>query len=298
MPVSVASGDTWGISGPMFLALLIAAFVSAMVLSSALRSLAARGRSGPRDLHPYEVAYLVGGRDRAIAASLAALRAGQVIEAVDKGEIRVVGAPRIFLTPLDQAILHALGQGMNTHVRTIPLHPAVRNELDALRARLEAEGLAANADQRRRARLLGTVPLLAVLAVAVVRLAAGLSGGKPATFLVMFLIVTGIITLTRLQVPKVTRAGKRAMDDARVRNRVLTPSMSPSWATYGPSGAAFGVALFGSAALVSLDPQFASASEIPRHLGMATGSGSSSCGGGSCSSGSSCGGGCGGGCGG
>lgn len=297
MPVPAASGDTWGISGPMFLFILITAFILALFVSSALRSLALRGRSVNRDLHPYEVAYLVGGRHRVVWSSLAALRTGEVIDAAGNGEIRIVGEPRMPLTPLDQAVLHAISQGMNTSVRSIPLHPAVRAEVDAMRGWLAADGLAANAAQRRRARLLGTLPLLAVLAAGFVRLVAGLGGHKPVGLLVMFLFVATIITLVKLQAPRVTRAGKRVTDMARARNSALSPSMSPSWATYGSSGAALGVALFGTAALVSLDPQFASSSQISHRLGgMATGSSgcssSSSCGS------SSCGGGCGGGCGG
>ena len=306
MPVSA---DTWGISGPTFLLILFAAFVLAIIVSVQLHRGLARGRMAPRDLHPYEVAYLVGRGDRAVAASLASLRSGGAIEAVGLGELRILGDPRMPLHQLDLAVLHAIGQGMSTHVRTVPLHSAVRFQLDVIRARLEADGLTTNAQQRRRERLAGTVPLLAVLLLGGARLIAGISAGKPVGNLVFLLVFTAIATLVSLlAAATVTRAGFAAVRDSRLRNGVLSPSMSPSWATYGPSAAGLGVALFGAAALVSLDPEFAAASQIPHHFGMATGSSSSDssssdssssgsgCGGGSSCGGSSCGGG--GGCGG
>jgi hypothetical protein len=46
--------------------------------------------------------------------------------------------------------------------------------------------------------------------------------------------------------------------------------MSPSWETYGPTGAALGVALFGGAALYSLDPAFAQASDMQSDLGRSS----------------------------
>lgn len=310
--VLAVTGDTWGIPGPSFLGIFFLAFVVVLALSLVLRHAAVRGRPAQRELHPYEVAFLVGGSGRVIAASLAALYSAKVITAIGGGQLQVIAEPRMTLTPLDDAIVRAIGQGMNTNVRTLPLHPGVRQALDDLEDRLIRAGLATGPGERARARF-AALPLALLFAVGAARIWAGLQNGKPVTFVVLAVVMVALGWLGMvITTPRLTGSGRRALAAARIRNRVLSPSMSPSWATYGPTGAALGVALFGGAALFSLDPAFAQASELQRGLGLSSGSSgsswtsssssscssssSSSCGSSSCGS-SSCGGG-GGGCGG
>jgi uncharacterized protein (TIGR04222 family) len=298
-----AAGDTWGISGPSFLGIFVLALVAALVLSLVFRRAAVRGRPAQRELHPYEAAYLVGGRARVIAAALAALFSAKVINAVGGGRLQIIAEPRMTLSPLDDAIVRAIGQGMNTNVRTLPLHPGVRQALDDLEDGLVQAGLATGPGERARARF-AALPLALLFAVGAARVWAGVQNGKPVTLIVFAMIMVGLVWLGLvITTPQLTGSGQKALRAARIRSRVLSPSMSPSWATYGPTGAALGVALFGGAALYSLDPAFAQASEMQRGLGLSSGSGSSwssssssSCGSSSsCSSGSSCGSSCGGG---
>jgi hypothetical protein len=144
---------------------------------------------------------------------------------------------------------------------------------------------------RERAQVrFAALPLALLFAVGAARIWAGVQNGKPVTFIVFAVIMVGLVCLGLvISKPSLTASGRTALTAARIRNRVLSPSMSPSWATYGPTGAALGVALFGGAALYSLDPAFAQASEMQRGLGLSSGSGSSGSAGGSSSScGSSC----------
>jgi uncharacterized protein (TIGR04222 family) len=298
MMVFAAPGDTWGISGPSFLGIFALAYAVVLALSLVFRHAAVRGRPAQRELHPYEAALLVGGRGRAIAASLAALYSAKVITAAGAGQFQVISEPRMTLTPLDDAIVRAIGQGMNTNVRTLPLHPGVRRALGDLEGGLIGAGLSTGPGERARARL-AALPLALLCAVGGVRIWAGIQNGKPVSFIVLAVIIVGLTWLGMvITTPDITGAGRRALAAARIRNRVLRPSMSPSWATYGPTGAALGVALFGGAALYSLDPAFAQASEMRRGLGVSSGtsgtswsssSSSSSCNSSSCgSSASSC----------
>lgn len=116
-------------------------------------------------------------------------------------------------------------------------------------------------------------------------------------FLFVLLIALAVTTLILLgSVPRNTRAARSAIRTLKGQHAHLSPSSHPSYHTYGATSAAFGVALFGGAALYALDPGFAAEAEVQRNLA----SGSSSDGGGSSSDGGSSGGdsGGGGGCGG
>ena len=144
--------------------------------------------------------------------------------------------------------------------------------------------------------LVGAVLVL----IGAARLVDGIQNDKPVGFLfplTFFALIMAILALVRASRAQ-TYAAAKAMRSLRKQHTYLSPSQSPSYATYGAAGAAMGVALFGAASLYAMDPAFAADAEIQR-ISAGTGgsgysgdSGSSS----SCSGGSSCGGG--GGCGG
>ncbi|RAY13101.1 TIGR04222 domain-containing membrane protein [Actinomadura craniellae] len=300
-------GDTWGISGPAFIAGFAAAGAVLFVVTLALRFLLRRGRSASRELHPYEIAYLIGGASRATAAALAGLRLMGLIASPARGRVALApAAPAVRApldNPLDDALVAALRRKGSARVNTVPAVPEVRQVLDGLAAGLERDGYALGS--RERSALRWTVlPLLTLFAIGVARLVAGLSNDRPVLFLVIALVVLAVVVLGLLlaPTPRASGAGRRALRDARRRGESLNPAMSPAWATYGPSGAALGVALYGGLALSSIDPDFATQAEIQRNLAVGDsggsssyyGGGTSSCGGG----GGGCGGGGGGGCGG
>jgi uncharacterized membrane protein YgcG len=117
-------------------------------------------------------------------------------------------------------------------------------------------------------------------------------------FLLVAIVIAVVVTLIMLtRKRRATHAADNGLRAVRKQHEYLAPHQSPSFATYGATGAAMGVALYGTAALYTMDPAFAAEAEVQRMnaaggSGGSTDSSSSSCSGGS----SSCGGG--GGCGG
>src|SRR5690606_8271839 len=100
---------------------------------------------------------------------------------------------------------------------------------------------------------------------------------RPVGFLIALTIVTAIAAVAFFaSVPRMTRSGRATLTELRTRNRHLDPGHSPAWATYGATGAAMGVALYGGAAFWAADPAFAALTGLPRHT--ATDSGSSAAG--------------------
>jgi uncharacterized protein (TIGR04222 family) len=270
--VLAAQGDTWGISGAAFIKGYVFAAVAALLLALLLRQWARRGRPSVRELHPYELAYLAGGGGRAIAAAVAALRMDGAIEPAEHGKLRVTGQAPAAQSPLDQAILSEIEQ--DASLNRLRLRYSVRQAVDGLEDGLVRDGLISGPDERMRARL-AVAPLLVVGGVGVARLVAGMSNGKPVGFLLMALIGVGVATLILLFRPvRITRAGETALRLARRDSGHLNPAMAPAWPTYGATGAALGVALFGTAALLSFDPDFASETGVVGYLGLASSSGS------------------------
>jgi len=298
-----APGDTWGISGPDFLRVYLwalAAFAVAAILlrvTSRLGGPAAHGQPSPEEL-----AYLAGGPRLAIYTSLAVLRAAHAIRA-DGRRISRSGAMPAGLGRLDHAIYDAAGTG-GIGGRQLLRDAGVRTAVAELVLGAAERGWALGPNARFRARL-GAVAVLALAGFGVVRIAAGVANDRPVGYLALLVIGTALLGLWFAAVPRMTRAGRAALKQARRSNVHLSPRQSPAWDTYGAPGMALGVALFGTGALWSADPAFASAAGLQRYTSGSTSgysgySGSDYSGGSSCSGGgggSSCGGG-GGGCGG
>lgn len=103
--VLAAAGDTWGIPGPVFLAgyaLIALALVAYAVVGRRTGS----GSASVRELNAFELAYLAGGRRRAVAAALASLRAEGAAETAGRGRLRARGVPvRVGGNALDGTIL-------------------------------------------------------------------------------------------------------------------------------------------------------------------------------------------------
>lgn len=292
--IIAADGDTWGIPGPAFLVLYVIALLAVTLLATVHRRfLFAGNRDAQVDsLGPQQVAYLNGGDRLAVYASLGGLRSAGAIGAGSFKTLQQTGPMPGGVTPLDTAVYNAAGRRVTS--RALFTDEWVRSALDQLRDGLEAQGLVVGAASLKAARL-WAYAALAVLLLGIARLIDGLQNDRPVTFLVFALIAALLITI-RLwrQRSGATRSARKGLTALRRRHDYLAPKQSPSYATYGATGAAMGVALYGGAALYTMDPAFAAEADIPRMTGGGGGDGgsSSSCG----SSGSSCGGG--GGCGG
>lgn len=303
MFVPAAPGDTWGISGPTFLAAFAAAAVILVAIALVNRHAALRfpHQAATRLPTAGEIALLQGGPTRALHASLGALRAAGAIELEPGQRLTVTGPAPIRLARLDQAVYDAAHRRVT--MSELPGDMRVASALAELHADAERSGWLLDASQRRLARL-GGVALIGIAVIGFVRTAAGIASDKPVLGIAALSIATLAVGVILCRVPRHTPAWRTAVAEVRNRNRHLDPSRHPAWSTYGQTGAAMGVALFGASALWAADPAFAQRAGLA-HMRAHTAASSSaggSCGGGgtSCGDGASCGGGggCGGGCGG
>jgi uncharacterized protein (TIGR04222 family) len=290
MNAPMASGDTWGIPGPTFLALYLGAIAVALVVVLVRRHTMAGGRTvpGADQLTAQQAAYLTGGPDQAVYSAVAALRsAGLIGTGPDRRPMPTAPLPH-GVPPLDTAVYRAIE--LHRSVRAARNDTQVRSTLDVLRTDLERLGLALSEEDRRAYRNT-TLLLTALFALGVVRGAFGVAGDKPLGNLLVILVILGVVTLIlRARKPWMTRAGKRAIAGLRTRYQYLSPSQSPAWATYGATGVAMGVALWGTASFYAFDPGFAAEAEIQRQAAASGSSGWSGGDGGSSWSGSDSGG--------
>jgi uncharacterized protein (TIGR04222 family) len=286
--------DTWGISGPDFIAGFAVALAAMTVVASLVRLRVTRADAGSaaRQPTPVEVAILTGGRSRAVYSALAGLRAAGVVGSGQLGELEATAPAPAGLSRLEFAVYEAAIRRVQGS--QVAQDYQVRSALVDLESQLSREGWLLDEEQQRRARL-GSWLLLALAAVGAARVMAGLGNHKPVLYIVLLTIATIVIGLLFRRVPHVSATGRRAIASLRRQNAHLSPDQSPAWSTYGMTGAAMGVALFGTSAIWAADPVFAEHAHILRNT-TTPGPSASGCGGASCGGGG--GGGGGGGCGG
>jgi uncharacterized protein (TIGR04222 family) len=291
---------TWGIPGPTFLIAYLGAIIVVAILAAVHRRIISAGRADDVNrLGAQEIAYLTG-RDRlAVYTAIGGLRASGAIGSGPDKTLLQTGPMPTGVTPLDTAVYNAAGRRIPA--REVVTDTWVQSAVDELRQRLEEKGLATTAAQRRIARL-WLLPAVALILLGIARLVAGIRNDHPVGFLVpsiFFAVIMAVTVLVRAS-RVTTAAATKGVAAIRRQSMYLSPRQSPSYATYGATGAAMGVALFGASSLYAMDPAFAADAEIQR-VNAAGWSAGTSGGGGSCGSSSSCGGssgGGGGGCGG
>ncbi|WP_395309500.1 TIGR04222 domain-containing membrane protein [Mycobacterium sp. AMU20-3851] len=198
-----------------------------------------------------------------------------------------------------QRVLQRVAADPRHTVRSLII--ASRGDLPTLERSLCARGLMRPAAERTRIRL-GALPALAVTAMAIaycvyqlIQLPARSSTWAWVTMIIV--IPFALVVLPALfSVDRRTRAGRRLLKVQQKQQEFLRPARRPAFTTYGPASAAVSAALFGTAALWMLDPDYATAVELN---GDTDGGGDgASCGGSSCGGDGGGGGGGGGGCGG
>ncbi|HEX5540475.1 MAG TPA: TIGR04222 domain-containing membrane protein [Micromonospora sp.] len=284
------ANDTWGLSGPTFLALFLALSALVLLASVTHRARLFAGRNAPvhHRITAQQAAHLNDGDELALYAALGGLRAAGAID-VAKGALIASGPLPAGATRLDQAIHEAAR--LRIMSQELLVDPGVTAALAQLRRELEAADLALSPATRRVARI-GPLLLVVLLLVGVARLIS--STDKPVGFLLLSLAALFVLCLIQLMhVPSVTCSARRLLKELRTQHSHLTPRNRPAYRTYGADLAAMGVALFGVAALRVLDPAFAQTALITQYASYSTyptqSSGTAGSGGG-CSGGGGCGG--------
>jgi len=96
MTTLAAAGDTWGISGPVFLVGYIALALAVLIASRGVRSSIANsnaptGSSDGVANRPHDVAYLNGGDELALLSALTSMRVAGTITTPSKRHVQAAG---------------------------------------------------------------------------------------------------------------------------------------------------------------------------------------------------------------
>ncbi|GEL24970.1 hypothetical protein PSU4_39240 [Pseudonocardia sulfidoxydans NBRC 16205] len=290
-----AAGDTWGISSQTFILFYLLLAVVVWIAAVRTRRAVVGRRRGDRlsvDLTsaPYDVAFLNGGADLAVFAALSSMRVDKTVATAGRGNVVAAGTLRADADPLEKAI-HRTASSPVARAR-LKRHKPVVAALGRIEKRLVADGLLLDAGEQRAVRTAGAW-MLAVAALGLLRIVAGIANGKPVGFMVAaFLVVSVIGIVLTARVPGRTPLGNSTVSMLRDLHDRLSPANNPDWVTYGAAGAALGVGVFGMSALWASDPAFAS--ELEAQRAAASGGGDSGGGDGGGGAGGGCGG-CGGG---
>jgi len=297
-------GETWGISGPRFAVLYAGLMAGCLLLAWGFRRFAGRGTVLRLEgCDPLLAAYLTGGPSRVLQSILVRLRLLGLAEPTAQ---RFVWRPVTAASPirLDAPALAVL-QAVTARTLTpfLARNPAVRAMLGEVHARAVAAGALLADDVRRRMRLVALFPL-AVGALGLVRLAAGVAAHRPVGILELELLVVGVAGAMLLVPPRVHPRLQSALDALRADRETASARLHPV------DGAALAVALLGAEAFAAeggrgvVDPQLVSALEGTRYVRLGFGSmwfagmdgrrGGGDSGSSGDSGGSSCGSGCGG----
>ncbi len=296
LPVALLASP-FDFDGPHFLTLYALMFAIALTMACGLR-FALRGGDLSEDAHKldvYAAGCLAGGKQQAIRAATAALVQQDVLE-VRREETKLLGflpganeysfvacqAPRRDSPPLERAICDAAkcGQTMKQ------LYRSAGDEAAKLAARLEDAGLILSADQAAKVRWLPALIMAALAGFGAIKIAVGISRGRPVIFLALGVVATLIVAAMFLNQSLRSRAGDRLLKRLKERHASLQRS---DYTGVSAEHLALAIGLFGPAILAGGpldDLRYALGAQPPQKGGD-----------GGCGSGCR-GGGCGGGCGG
>lgn len=302
--------NPFDLPGPKFLAFWLGGWVLIVGVAFAIRAFV--GRSRARDsaddiaakLHPTEIAFLLGGIDRAIEAAVAGLHhRGDIELDSDTDRLRVSGKPGATVLKPDGVFRGVIVDEERSRVEAHVLAQLptkverLRRGADrvaiVLQRKLEEMGLLV--ENQRRATHLVRSPAYLWLFVGAVKVAIGLARYKPVNLLVLAMFVAALLMML-LRAPRLTSLGHELAGMLKHRFAALetTARTAPQQLDATDMTLAYGVFgyIVAPAMLMTVMPSYQAVA-----LAATTSASSSSCGGGG-GCGSSCGGGGGGGCGG
>jgi len=273
------ANETWGLSGPTFLVVYaaLAAAVGLLLLSMRRRLVrdGSRGAVEDVELDRYRLALLNEGDVLAVTAAATELRAHGLIRTDGESEIvRAVQASSTELQPLEKAVLAQLRISPTASADELAETPAAASVLAGLRAELVERGLLLREEDRDRFRR-HAVWVVALIALGIVRVAAGVANDKPVGFLVVSIGGLAFVALPwSLRAPRASRSGLELLAAARRRALALKGPLGPHDPRLG-----LALALFGLETLWTADETFAAALGLPR---AGVGGSGGGCGGGGC----------------
>lgn len=279
-------GNPLNFQGSQFLSFYLlvasAAVVLAYILRWYLRKPAIHSPDESSSLDAYDIAYLAGGKDRAVDAAIASLVQRGYLQALTN-TLNLDTALPSNSHPLERAIAQAVEKsGKPSQIRQ-----SVIFATSLIGERLQNLGLLVNADQTKAVQFISPLPIFAVLLLGIAKIGVGISRHKPVGFLVILCIITAIVGFVALQKPHRSRYGDRTLINLQAKHQNLR---KPSESELNQIELAF--ALFGSVVLA--DSSFANLKRLlvpPPSADSSSGGdsgwvgGDSGCGGGGCGGG-------------
>jgi uncharacterized protein (TIGR04222 family) len=297
LAASRLAGNTWGMSGPQFLGWYLLLGSAAAATMVVLLRRATHGDGLPpmdvQRLSPMQIAVLNGGSLPAVVA-LVELRGRGLVD--EHGRTTGAADPSD-CDPVSRAVYLQLRADRAVKAREALRRPHVQRAVEQVTEQLRKGGLLTRRDRQFVRRCAwAVVPVVAVIVLGGARVAAGLANTKPVGFLVIVVIVlvASIPVALTTVATRTSDSGRRALRELQFAYPHLDPAARPSFPTYGPGVLALSVAVFGGAALVAAEPDFAYAVGAKNAAASAGYSGGGDAGGGGGCGGGGCGGGCGG----
>ena len=195
---------------------------------------AAEPKTSELPTDPYVIACLTGGPVLAVNAAIASLASRQHLSVGES-----TGTPLATLNPLDLTA-HPFERGLFDHVGKSAglslkeLREQLQPAVELMQAKLRDDGFLVPDEFAGKARWQPLLIALAVPAVGAVKIAVGLSRGKPVGFLIFLCIVSLLVALVAfLRRPRRSRRGDGAVEMLKVvhgdlRNSAQVASASPT----------------------------------------------------------------------
>lgn len=253
------------LSGPTFLLLfgLAAAFVFLLAFASDLLLRSPNdplSRAELEALGPYELAYLVGGRDMAAEAAVVSLGHASYLSIDERGRVARGGEPRsrvgahayrriaVDLLPIERAVFRAVADGPAS-IGTIRLDAT--GSAETLEVALVQRGLLLDPLRRVLGAGLGTCWLgVALWFVGAMRMLRGVSDGYHVGFLVLLMVpLTAFVFMRRRRFPRTTYRGEVLLRQLRMENAALRTTAMSEPAQLEARELALAYGLFGATVL-------------------------------------------------
>ena len=207
------------------------------------------------EITPAQAGYLDSGERLAVYSSLAALRRVDAVGVTADRRLTATGPLPPDPSRLDEAVYAAAESGLSQ--QWLRADPGVLAAVAELKQGLEQANLLLGPKIRRSARR-GSWLLLALLAVGAARLGIGLGQGSPVGYLWGALTLVMIAYLVLIaRIPRRSLAADFILAQLRRGHRQLAPSANPDLRSQDPHTVAMVVALYGMAAMSTLDPVMA-----------------------------------------
>ncbi|NBV22833.1 MAG: TIGR04222 domain-containing membrane protein, partial [Proteobacteria bacterium] len=282
---TLATLNIFNWQGPDFLLFFVPATVAGFILAWLRRKSLALPADVPTSFDlpddPYVIACLTGGPVLAVNSAIASLASCQHLSV---GESR--GTPLATMNPLgpnphpfERGICHHVGQSQGISLKD--LRNAMKPAVELMQEKLRADGFLVPDDRVLKARLQPLLIALVLPAIGAVKIAVGLSRGKPVgilTFLCVFSFIVALIAFLRR--PRRSKRGDHAVEMLQVihgslRNSAHSASASPTGVLMPLALGVFGLELLEGTTYAHMQKRLA-----PPGGNSSSGCSSSGCGGG------------------